>query len=83
LTRASTLGGMEAHFKPELQARVNKFAAENSGDADEYIQQLVERYIDQDIRFREAVRKGFASIERGDFIDEEEMDARVERMLRP
>ena len=75
-------GGMEVHFKPDLQARVNQLAAENSSDADEYIQQLVERYIDQDIRFRDAVRKGFASIDRGDFLEEEEMDARVERMLR-
>ena len=85
MTRAARrfyTGGMEVHFKPDLQARVNQLAAENSSDADEYIQQLVERYIDQDIRFRDAVRKGFASIDRGDFLEEEEMDARVERMLR-
>jgi len=74
---------MEVHFKPELQAKVDQLAAENSTDADEYIQQLVERYIDQDIRFRDAVRTGFASIDRGDFIEEEDMDIRVERMLRP
>jgi len=67
-------GGMEVHFKPELQARVNQLAAENSSDADEFVQQLVERYIDQDIRFREAVHKGFASIDRGDLIEEEEME---------
>jgi predicted transcriptional regulator len=66
-----------------VEARVNQVAPENSSNADEYIQQLVERYIDQDIRFREAVRKGFDSIDRGDFLEEEEMDARVDRMLRP
>jgi len=55
---------MEVHFRPELQAKLNQLAAENSSDADEYIQQLVERYIEQDMRFREPVRKGFASIDR-------------------
>jgi predicted transcriptional regulator len=37
--------------------------------------------LEEDARFRAAVRKGIEEADRGEFIDEEEMDARVERML--
>src|SRR3979490_1118931 len=37
----------------------------------------------RDARFRGGVRKGVEQADRGEFIDEEEMDARVKRMFRP
>ena len=39
------------------------------------------RLLEQDARFRAAVREGVAQADRGDFIEEEEMDARIERMF--
>ncbi|HTA42635.1 MAG TPA: hypothetical protein VK789_09320 [Bryobacteraceae bacterium] len=36
----------------------------------------------EDVSFRAAVREGIAQADRGEFIDEEEMDARFEEMLR-
>jgi predicted transcriptional regulator len=36
----------------------------------------------EDARFRAAVRVGIAQADRGEFIEEEEMDARFEEMLR-
>jgi predicted transcriptional regulator len=39
------------------------------------------RLLEQDARFRAAVREGIAPADRGEFIEEEEMDARIERML--
>jgi predicted transcriptional regulator len=41
------------------------------------------RYLDDESRFLAAVEKGIAAAERGEFIDEEEMDARIERMFNP
>lgn len=38
---------------------------------------------EEEQRFLEAVRIGIEQAERGEFIEEEEMDARVERMLQP
>lgn len=73
---------MEVQFSPEMQARLNRVAAETGHAADQYVRDLVERYIDEDIRFPAAVRKGFEQIDRGEFVEEEEMDARIERMLR-
>ena len=39
------------------------------------------RLLEQDARFRAAVREGIAQADREEFIEEEEMDARIERML--
>jgi len=41
------------------------------------------RLLEEDARFRAGVRKGVEQADRGEFIDEEEMDARVKRMFRP
>ncbi len=40
------------------------------------------RLIQEEDRFRAEVRKGVEQADRGEFIEETEMDARVERMLR-
>ena len=39
------------------------------------------RLIEEDDRFRAGVRKGIEEADRGESIDEAEMDARVDRML--
>jgi predicted transcriptional regulator len=38
---------------------------------------------DEEARFLSAVEKGIAAAERGEFIEEEEMDARIDRMFKP
>jgi predicted transcriptional regulator len=40
-----------------------------------------ERLLEEDARFRAAVREGVAQADRGEFIEEDEMDARLEQML--
>jgi predicted transcriptional regulator len=40
------------------------------------------RLLEEEARFRAAVREGIAQADRGEFIEEEEMDARLEQMLR-
>jgi len=64
---------MEVHFNPDLQSRLTRVAADNASDADGYVQQLVESYLDHDTWFREKVRQGIAQLDRGE---------RVERMFR-
>ena len=41
------------------------------------------RLLGEKARFLATVEKGIAAAERGEFIDEEEMDARLERMFKP
>ena len=47
---------MEVYFTPELQATLDSVAAEIPAGADQYVQQLVERYLDHDIWFRQKVK---------------------------
>jgi predicted transcriptional regulator len=43
---------------------------------------MVARCLDEESRFLAAVEKGIAAAERGEFVEEEEMDARLEAMFK-
>src|SRR6266568_7645154 len=62
---------MEVHLSPELQAKVDRAAAE------EYVKQLVEHYVDHDAWFRQQVTRGLDQLDRGEFLTHEEVGARV------
>jgi predicted transcriptional regulator len=70
---------MEVHFTPELQAKLDRVAAENSSKADQYVQQLVEHYLDHDVWFRQKVKTSLERLDRGEFISHEEMGDRIEK----
>ena len=70
---------MEVHFTPELQAKLDRVAAENSSAADQYVQQLVEHYLDHDVWFRQKVKTSLERLDGGEFITHEEMGARIEK----
>jgi predicted transcriptional regulator len=73
---------MDVHLPPELQAKVDRAAAENNSGAEEYVKQLVEHYLDHDTWFRQQVKKGLDQLDRGEFLTHEEVGARTERMFR-
>jgi predicted transcriptional regulator len=58
-----------------------RIASHAGTDTERLVKDAVVRLLEQDARFRAAVRKGIAQVDRGEFIEEEEMDARIERML--
>jgi len=57
-------------------------ATKSGIDAPHLVKDAALRLLDEDARFRAAVREGIAQADRGEFIEEEEMDARFEQMLR-
>jgi len=74
-----TLKPMEVHFTPEQEAQI----ADKAGtDAERLVKDAALRLLQEDARFRAAVREGIAQADRGEFIEEEDMDARLEQMLR-
>jgi predicted transcriptional regulator len=73
---------MEIHLRPELEAKLNRAAAENNRQAEEYLQQLVERYVDHDIWFRQQVKTGLDQLDRGESLSHKEVGARIEQMFR-
>lgn len=74
---------MEVHFTPELQARLDRVAAEIPSGADQYVQQLVEHYLDHDLWFRRKVMGSLEQLDRGDFLTHEQVGARLDKMFLP
>jgi len=72
---------MEVHFTPEQEARLSQLAASVGTDPERLVKDAALRLLDEDARFRAAVRLGIEQADRGQFIEEAEMDARLERML--
>jgi predicted transcriptional regulator len=73
---------MEVPFTAEQEAQLMRMATKSGIDAPHLVKDAALRLLEEDTRFRAAVREGIAQAERGEFIEEEEMDARFEQMLR-
>ena len=73
---------MEIRMTPEQEAQRAQLAAHLQMDPHQLVMDAALRLIDEDNRFRAAVRKGVEQADRGELIEEAEMDARVERMVR-
>ena len=74
---------MEVHLTAEQEARLAQLAHQaGKSDAEELLKDAALRLLDEDARFRAAVLEGKAYADRGEFIEEEEMDARLQEMLR-
>ncbi len=65
--------GMEVNLSPELQARLNRLAADRGSDADALVQEAVERFVDYDEWFLREVRKGLDAADHGELIDHEDI----------
>ena len=76
------LKAMDVHFTPEQEAQLAQIAIQAGTDAERLVKDAALRLLHDDARFSAAVREGIAQADRGEFIEEEEMDARLERMLR-
>jgi predicted transcriptional regulator len=73
---------MEVHFTPEQEAQLAQIASTSGKDAERLVIEAALRLLEEDARFRAAVCEGVAQANQGKFIEEKEMDARLEQMLR-
>ena len=73
---------MEVHFTPEQEAELAQLArVAGRGAAEDLVKDAALRLLDEDAQFRAAVAEGLAQADRREFIDEQDMDARLEQML--
>jgi hypothetical protein len=91
---------MGVRFTPEQEAQLSQIASHAGTDTERLVKDAALRLLEQDARFRAAVRKhkvpplrfapvgmtellreGIAQADWEEVIEEEEMDARIERML--
>ena len=73
---------MEVHFTPEQQAQIAQVATKAGTVPEQLVTNVVVRYLDEEARFLAAVEKGLQAAARGEFIEEGEMDARLEAMFK-
>ncbi len=73
---------MEVRFTPEQEAQLAQMATQAGLEPERLVKDAALRLVEEDARFRAAVREGIAQADRGQFIEESEMDARLEQMFR-
>jgi len=72
---------MEVHFTPEQESQLSEIASQSGTDPEQLVKNAALRLLERDARFRASVRAGIEQADRREFVDEKEMDARIDRML--
>jgi predicted transcriptional regulator len=74
---------MEVQLSPEKQARLKDFAARTGRDPAQLVVEAVDRMLEYDARFIEAVEEGRGAARRGELLEHDEVVARIEGMFTP
>jgi predicted transcriptional regulator len=77
---------MEVHLSPDKQARLQEIASRVGKNAEEMIEEAVDRmleHLEHDERFVAAVEEGRFSARRGELLEHDEVVERIEKILRP
>ena len=73
---------MEVHISPEQEALLARLALDKGRrDADELAQEVLGSYLKHEKEFIEGAKKGFASLDRGEYLEDEEVVERIERLF--
>jgi predicted transcriptional regulator len=72
---------LKIHLSPEQEARLSQLAGSKGLDAEGLAQEVLSLYLEHESRFIEAVKRGMASLDGGQYIEHEEVGARIERLL--
>jgi predicted transcriptional regulator len=73
---------MELHLPQQQQAQLSELAESTGRIVEDLVLEAVAKLLAHNEWFKQQVQIGVDQIGRGEFIEEDEMDARVERMLR-
>jgi hypothetical protein len=73
---------MQVNFTPEQEAQLAQIARTAGTEPEALVRDATMRLLDEDARFRAVVLEAKAYVDREEFIEEEEMNARFEEMLR-
>jgi RHH-type rel operon transcriptional repressor/antitoxin RelB len=73
---------IEIALTPEQEARLIQMAEQEGKTPSQLVMDTLTHQFQADEYFRERVRLGIKEADAGNFIEEEEMDARFEKMIR-
>jgi predicted transcriptional regulator len=71
---------MKVHFTPEQEIQLSQIATHAGTGAERLVKDTALRLLEEESRFRAAVREGVAQADRGELVDEGEMNARLEQI---
>jgi predicted transcriptional regulator len=71
---------MEIYFDPQFEAQLKRAAVEDPPS--NFVQEILEAYLDHEKWFRAEVQKGLAQLDNEESVSNDEMTERVERMFR-
>jgi len=72
---------MEVHLLPSQESQLNELAVKTGRGTDDLVQEAVTRLLARNEWFQQQVQVGINDFACGRFVEEEDMDARFERML--
>jgi predicted transcriptional regulator len=70
-----------ARLSPELEAKLDRLAAQQGRYSESLVTEAVERMVNYDEWFLQEVEKGLAAAERGEFLEHDEAGARIEKRI--
>lgn len=73
---------VEVHLSPDKEARLQDFATRTGKETAQLVEEAVERMLEYDARFLEAVEVGRTDARRGELWEHEEVVERIEQMFR-
>jgi predicted transcriptional regulator len=73
---------MQVNFTPEQEAQLSQIATHNGTEVTELVKDAALRLVQENERFKAAVREGIEAADRGEFVEHEEVWANVEKILR-
>ena len=76
------LEGMEVHFSPDVETRLQQVASANGKDAEQLVKDTVARMLENQARFIAGVQRGIEQAGRGEFVEHKEVVSRIDRLFR-
>jgi predicted transcriptional regulator len=72
---------VQVNLPPELQAKLDRIAAQQGREPESLVNEAVERLVSYDEWFIRQVEKGLAQVERGEVFEHEAVVAKVENLI--
>ena len=72
---------MEVRLSPDKQARLQEIATRAGKNAEQIVEEAVDRMLEYDGRFIAAVEEGRSSARRGELLEHDEVVERIDKLL--
>ncbi len=74
---------MEVHLTADQESQLSELATKTGRPTESLVQEAVDRLLAYNDWFKEQVQTGLDQIQRGEFVEDEKVRARIGRMFQP